>query len=130
MKLLFAASALIALSGCALTPPTRDVTSQRVFVPLNPPGESTTKMTVARDQGLYGAGCSSRIFLDGQLIVQVEQGEHVTVPIPDGSHRLKLTHFGACESGSQELTEATATRGNLSYRIAANGRSIEAVKGS
>lgn len=130
MKLLLAASALIALSGCAMTPPTHDVMSQRIFVPLATPADGSTAMTVVRDQGLYGDGCSSRIYVDGQLVVQVEQGEHVTLPVASGSHQLKLTYFGACRNGSQELAANASDGQHLSYRIAADGRSIESAKGS
>lgn len=130
MKLLLAASALIALSGCAVTPPMHEVTSQRIFVPLSHSADGSTSLTVVRDRGLDGAGCSSRLSLDGQLIVQVEQGEHVTVPVPSGSHQLKLSYFGACSNGSQQLSVNDNSGQSLSYRVAANGRSIQAASGS
>jgi hypothetical protein len=133
MKTLFCAAALIGLAGCtSIDRPTRDVVSSRVFTPYNQPVSAERNdavLTVVRDNGLHGGGCSSRVSIDGKLAVQLEQGEQVTLPVAGGQHSLALSHFGACGSGKQNVpAEASGQAG--SYRISAKGTSMAAAKSS
>lgn len=115
----------VALSGCAQRDTTiRNVVPSRVFTPTQNAPATDATLTLHRDLGLYGGGCSARVLMDGRLLAQLEQGEQISLPVPAGSHQLKLRWFGACATADQELQTSLPNGGQATYDIAADGRSM------
>jgi hypothetical protein len=127
MKVL-CALAVVALAGCASLDhrdlPPRQVVSSRVFVPLTAPGGAAGSLTLGRDSGLFGGGCSSQLYVDDVMVVQLEQGEQVSLPLSSGSHQLTLRTSGACMPVGQEVQADASAGQNLAYRISAHGTSM------
>lgn len=124
------AVAVVGLSGCInhVDRPLRPVVANRVFVPVSgdPPRADTT-VIVGRDWGLFGGGCSSRLYVDGKLAVQLEQGEQVSLPLVGGDHQLTLHTSGACDPVDQTVQMQGAAGQSLGYRISARGTALQPV---
>jgi hypothetical protein len=122
--------AVIALAGCASLDhrdlPSRQVVSSRVFVPLTGPASSpeVASLTLVRDSGLFGGGCSSQLYVDDTMVVQLEQGEQVSLPLGAGQHQLSLRTSGACMPVTQDVQTSASAGQNLAYRISAHGTSM------
>ncbi|MET0332148.1 MAG: hypothetical protein ABW154_12045 [Dyella sp.] len=125
----------LALSGCAHLDhrdlPARQVVSSRVFVPLTAPSptDAATSLTLVRDSGLFGGGCSSQLYVDGRMVVQLEQGEQVSLPLDTGQHQLSLRTSGACMPVTQDVQTSASAGQTLAYRISALG-TLMALTGS
>ncbi len=65
------------------------------------PGRSA-KVSVLRDSGFYGAGCTHTIDVDGNPVFAIKAGERQTVYLPPGAHELTLRIIkGLCPEYSQ-----------------------------
>lgn len=63
----------------------------------------TAPLTIKRDQGLSGAACRTRVFVNGAQAAEVGPGERVTFHLAAGEHMLAILAGGICGGG---LTEA------------------------
>ena len=122
------AFALLALTGCASFDhrdlPPRQVVSSRVFMPTTAPGGTAGSLTLVRESGLFGGGCSSQLYVDDLMVVQLEQGEQVSLPLSSGSHQLMLRTSGACMPVGQELQASVSAGQDVAYRVSARGTSM------
>lgn len=122
----------LVLAGCgtANTHDTaiRDAVANRVFlyqVPAN--GDAT--LIVVRDNGLFGGGCSSQIFIDDKQAAQLETGEQAAFRLQSGSHVVSLQNSGACRKPNDAQVNATLGAGDtVTVQVNARGSSLMMAK--
>jgi hypothetical protein len=123
----------MALAGCgtANTHDTaiRDAVANRIFV-YQAPGGGDATLLVVRDNGLFGGGCSSQIFIDNQFAAQLETGEQASFHLPSGSHAVSLQNSGACRKpGDEAHVDTTLASGdNITVQVNARGSSLSLPK--
>ena len=120
MHRIIAASALIALGGCASVPvpyseakPTPN-NKQILFAEATP---STVPVTLIRDRQFVGSICATKIMVDEKVAAYVGVAERVTLNIPVGEVILGAEPAGICNGGLAEH-EVNLTPGKpLYFRI-------------
>jgi hypothetical protein len=112
-------------SGCSTTPVTessgRQVSSAMIYNPLlakTPESKDFASVTILRDSGFFGHGCTHIVSVDGQKAFAIDPGEFLTVYLPPGDHFIGVeTGGGLCPniSISQDVRLVSGQR--ASYRI-------------
>lgn len=103
-SILLAGAVLLAGCGTATQHDTaiREAVTNRVFL-YQSPNDGDATLTVTRDNGLFGGGCSSRLSIDEKFAADIEIGEQVTFHLPNGQHTLGLESSGACQTGPTQV---------------------------
>ncbi len=123
MNNVFKALALTALlSACAsqqvdssqarAVPPSSILSAQ-----LLSPEPGTGKLIVKRDSGFGGAGCSIRISVDGEPVVDLNTSEKFEFYLPVGDHVLEVKWNGICGGGTSGVEVVIAENRTKVYRI-------------
>ncbi|QWT21445.1 hypothetical protein KPL74_05435 [Bacillus sp. NP157] len=120
--LAFAGLALLA--GCATQNDRHvgihDVLSSTTFK-YQDAADGDATLTIVRDQGLWGAGCSSAIYVDDQAVADMEIGQQLVLHVPSGSRKLSVMPHGACSSDRVDV-DATVGQGETkTFSIPASG---------
>lgn len=96
--LAFAAGVALVLTGCAQTPPTpvpfKPVPADRIVVPgYTQPGEGLVAVDVRRERSsnVIVKLRDSQLYIDGQHVADVMNGEHFTFYLSPGVHRIGVT---------------------------------------
>jgi hypothetical protein len=101
MKSILLAGIVLVLAGCGTATQhdtaIRDAVANRVFL-YQSPNDGDATLTVTRENGLFGGGCSSRLSIDDKFAADIEIGEQVTFHLPNGQHSLGLESSGACQN--------------------------------
>jgi len=106
----------------------RDAVANRVFLYQAPGGGDATLMVV-RDNGWFGGGCSSQIYIDDKFAAQLEIGEQAAFHLPNGTHAVSLQNSGACHKPSDAQVNATLAAGeNVTVQVNAHGSSLALAK--
>ncbi len=124
MKHAFKALALTALLSACATQPV-DSSQARAVPPSNmlsaqqlSPGPGTGKLIVTRDSGLMGAACSTRIYVDGEPIIDLDTSEKFEFYLPVGDHVLGARANGIfCGGGSSGVEVTIAENRTKIYRV-------------
>ncbi len=125
----------LGLAGCgtASTHDTaiKDAVANRVFLYKKSANGDAT-LQVVRDNGLFGGGCSSQIYIDNQFAAQLETGEQVSLYLPSGSHAVSLQNSGACHKpGDDAHVDTTLASGdNVTVQVNARGSALSLAKRS
>jgi hypothetical protein len=122
MKNLFVAVLFVALCGCATRPISN---SEAKPVPLNrvlntsysTSSVNTTKVTVKRDSGISGSGCSTKIFLNAAPIAELDCGEKIELHLLAGEYILSAWPNGVCGGGMSESKLTLVQDKEQSYRV-------------
>jgi hypothetical protein len=124
-----AIAGLVLLAGCATQNERHvgihDVLSSTVFGYQDPSGGDAT-LTITRDQGLWGAGCSSAVYVDDKVVADMEIGQQLVLHVPSGTRKLSVMPHGACSS---DRIDADATLGQgeaRTFSIPASGEGLAA----
>ena len=109
------------LLGCASTPVP---TSEAVQIPDSRvleggkqyllPNKNSGKLIVKRDSGIMGVACSTRIYLNGKDIADLDTSEKVVLNLPEGEYIVSAEPNGICGGG---LTE-------VKFNVKANSQSV------
>jgi len=107
-KIIFSLAIIAVCSGCATAPvPTsnaKDIPQNRIlsqqYLEQNP---NSGEVIVKRDTGFFGSACSSRIFVDGIAIANINPGEKIILYLPLGEHILG-SDSGICGGGLSEIS--------------------------
>lgn len=121
--------AVAALCGCATSPvsaaDTEPVPSERMLEPKYlQESPDTGTLSVKRDAGFLGKGCSVRLAIDEQPVADFRASERLVLHLPAGEHLLTVAikHSGLCGLGNAGgVAEArTVVTGStaVAYRIA------------
>ena len=92
--------AALTLVGCASTP-----------IPVTLP--TTPSITVSRDNGLMGGGCTNEVFVDGKSVGALNLGQSVTHHTTAGTHHVRvavLQDGGMCASLTRTFGEQIPAR--------------------
>lgn len=116
-------AAAFGVSGCATQPvATTDaapVPPERILASefLKPGGEAGI-VTVKRDSGLFGSGCSARLFVNAKPTAELRPSERITLYLPLGEHILSAQPTGMCGGGLVEV-KANVGRQPTTFRMGA-----------
>ena len=109
------------LLGCASTPVP---TSEAVQIPDSrvlesgkqylSPIKNSGQFIVKRDAGIMGIACSTKIYLNGKGIADLDTSEKVVLNLPEGDYIVSAEPNGVCGGG---LTE-------VKFNVKANSKSI------
>jgi type IV pilus biogenesis protein CpaD/CtpE len=83
----------------------------------------TYAVTIKRDAGFMGGACSTRIYVDGQAVADIQTSEKVVVYLLEGDHIFSARPNGICAGGVSE-TKAVVKAGtplNLRAAYGSNG---------
>ena len=122
-----AIAGLVLLAGCATQNDRHvgihDVPSSTVFALQDPNGGNAT-LNIVRDQGLWGAGCSSAIYVDDQVVADMEIGQQLVLHVPAGTRKLGMQPHGAC-GGDRVDADASVGQGETkTFTIPASGEGL------
>lgn len=102
MKKLMLATMVLILSGCSTDPVTLSTASpavsKHIYAPeiVNQPVDSTQgRITIFRDKGFTGSGCTFDIALNGTKAFSLSQGEYLTVQLSPKEYILSASIGGA-----------------------------------
>jgi type IV pilus biogenesis protein CpaD/CtpE len=113
---------LIVLTGCA-TRPISNIAAipapmERIFdthylqaIP------GTGEVIIKRDRGLLGSACSTRIFVDGRPVADIQTSEKIVLYLPEGNHILSAWPNGICAGGMAEVKAVIKAGTHSSYRV-------------
>ena len=94
--------ALLTLAGCATSivhPDQADpVPADRLYAFTQKTGSDDAKITVVRDEGLYGSACGLIVRIDGKRAAMLSTGEVASFHVTPGEHSLSagLSGQGMC----------------------------------
>jgi hypothetical protein len=114
----------VLLSACSTAPvapgQARAVPSERIYVPayLQASPERSATISIARDKGFSGSGCSHDIYLNQEKVLAVRQAETVQLHVAPGAYFLKLeTGGGLCPNISTSQNVVLSAGEHQVYRI-------------
>lgn len=121
-------SALILLAGCATQNDRHvgihDVPSSTVFGYQDPGGGDAT-LNIVREQGLWGAGCSTAIYVDDKVVADMEIGEQLVLHVPSGTRKLSMLPHGACAAERVEADASVGQGETKTFTIPASGEGLD-----
>lgn len=118
---------LVLLTGCATQNERHvgihDVVSNTVFS-YQDPADGDATLNVVRDQGLWGAGCSSAVYVDDKVVADMEIGQQLVLHVPSGSRKLSLVPHGACSSDRMDVDASVGQGETKNFSIPASGEGL------
>lgn len=120
---------LVLLSGCATQNERHvgihDVPSSTVFGLQDPNGGDAT-LNIVREQGLWGAGCSSAIYVDDKVVADMEIGQQLVLHVPAGARKLGMMPHGACSADRVDVDASVQQGETKNFSIPASGSGLTA----
>jgi len=112
----------LAISACATHPVSNaeatHVPNERLLsLQFLRPAAGTVEVTVKRDSGVFGAACSSRIFVNGTPVADLDTSEKVVLHLPEGEHILSAWPNGMCGGGMSEVNVVVRPGKQLNFRV-------------
>lgn len=128
-----ALAGVVLLAGCATQNQRHvgihDVLSSTTFSNQDVADGDAT-LNIVREQGLWGAGCSSAVYLDDKVVADMEIGQQLVLHVPAGTRKLSVLSHGAC-SGDRVDADASVGQGETkSFSIPASGEGMTAAQAS
>lgn len=124
-----AIAAVVLLAGCATQNERHvgihDVPSSTVFALQDPAGGDAT-LNIVRDQGLWGAGCSSAIYVDDKVVADMEIGQQLVLHVPSGTRKLGVMSHGACSADRVDVDASVGQGETKNFSIPASGEGLAA----
>lgn len=121
MKSLFViATASMALLGCASKPISNSeatLSSTILNQSFSERKEGYASLIIKRDSGFGGYACSSRVYIDGVAVVDLDPGEYYNAFVNPGGHIISSKPNGICSGGLYETNINAKENQNLTYRI-------------
>jgi len=95
-----------------MAPPDRILNTQYLA-----PSPNTGTVVIKRDKGFGGSACSTRLFLNGKPIADIQTSEKVVLYLPENEYVLSAWPNGICGGGMSEVTANVKTGEKLSFRV-------------
>lgn len=116
------AAILLLLAGCATRPMATSEASpvpddRLVSTAFQRPSAGTGQLLVKRDGGLMGSACSTRIFVDGDPVADIRQGEKLQLYVPIGEHIVSAWPNGICGGGMTEVQAKVQADRPVRFRV-------------
>ncbi|WP_415713229.1 hypothetical protein [Maridesulfovibrio sp.] len=110
------------LAGCATRPIANElaepVSSENIIDNIYfESSVDTGQVTIKRDEGFGGSGCSTRFFVDAKPIVDLSVSEKIVLYIPEGDHILSAWPNGLCGGGMAEIKTTIKKGAEATFRI-------------
>lgn len=113
---------LLVISGCATHPISNaeaalasiDRILDKSFLQEGP---GTGEVTIKRDSGIGGSGCSTRIFVNGKPVADIWVSEKIVLYLPEGEYILSAWPNGICGGGLSEVKALIKVGSKSTYRI-------------
>ncbi|WP_448097437.1 hypothetical protein [Luteibacter yeojuensis] len=122
-----ALAALVLLAGCATQNDRHvgihDVPSSTVFG-YQDPNDGDATINIVREQGLWGAGCSSAIYVDDKAVADMEIGQQLVLHVPSGARKLSVLPHGACAADRAEADASLGQGEAKTFTIPASGEGL------
>ena len=122
MRLLFSIFTVSMLVGCASSPtnfsnakPVKEKNILNSYYSVR--FDDYSKITIKRDSGFTGSGCSSRVYVDGNKLADLDVSEFFSFYLPSGNHIISSHPNGLCGGGLYEVGITVDKNENLNYRI-------------
>ena len=77
----------------------------------------TVPVLVKRDSGFMGAACSTRLYVDGELVAYLGAGEKVILNVPVGEVIIGAEPGGMCAGGLVEREARLTSERRIAFRI-------------
>ena len=126
-----AIAGLVLLAGCATQNERHvgihDVPSSTVFDYQDPNAGGAT-LNIVREQGLWGAGCSSAIYVDDKVVADMEIGEQLILRVPAGTRKLGMMPHGACSADRVDVDASVGQGETKNFSIPASGAGMTAAE--
>ncbi|EOX4930325.1 hypothetical protein ACER1D_004137 [Vibrio alginolyticus] len=112
----------ILVSGCATKPlsnaESKPVPSERIldaqYLSIS---EDKGVVTVKRDEGFGGSACTSRIFVNGKPIADLNPAEKVVLYLPADEYIISAWPNGICGGGMVEVQANVKVESRLNFRV-------------
>ncbi|AOT26281.1 hypothetical protein [Vibrio anguillarum] len=122
MRLLFSMLAVSLLFGCASSPTdfgkAKQIKQSNILdSSYSVRFDDYSKITIKRDSGFTGSGCSSRIYVDGNKLADLDVSEFFSFYLPSGNHIISAHPNGLCGGGMFEVGVTVDKNESLNYRI-------------
>ena len=119
---LFTLFAIFSLFGCATKPIPNELAKP---IPINQiknkefliKKPNTGMVTIKRDSGFTGSGCSSGVFVDGKKIADLKVSEKIVLFLPVGEHIISAWPNGICGGGMSEVKTNVKNNSSSNFRI-------------
>lgn len=118
----------LALAGCYTTPistheaslvPSERVTDAgRKLMQTTP---ATGQVIVKRDSGFTGAGCATRIYVDGVAVADINPAEKFVIHLSEGDHMISAEPTGICGGVMTEVRAPVRKGVSSAFRYGASG---------
>ncbi|WP_145507270.1 hypothetical protein [Yersinia alsatica] len=110
------------LAGCATSPvATKDAKmvpdKQILDSSITQSKDNTGKVIIKRDSGFIGSACSTRVFVDGKEVADLDTSEMIIVYPTYGEHIFSAWPKGICGGGMTEQSGNVTKDRVLMYRI-------------
>jgi hypothetical protein len=76
---------------------------------------------VKRDRGLSGSACSTRIYVNGKPVADIDPAEKVVLYLPEGEHILSAEPNGMCGGNMTEVKAVVKAGSQSNYRYGTSG---------
>ena len=116
------------LTGCASTPVS---TSEAIQIPDSRvldggrqyllPTKNSGIFIVKRDSGIMGAACSTKIYLNGKSIADLDTSEKVVLNLPVGEYIVSAEPNGVCGGGLTEVKFNVKDNSQSVFRYGTSG---------
>jgi hypothetical protein len=113
---------LLFMSGCATRPISN---SDAIPIAMNrivdtqclKPVPGSGKVLIKRDCGFGGSACTSRIFVDGKPVADIDVSEIIVIYLPEGEHIFSAWPNGICGGGMTEVKAFIKTDTESCFRV-------------
>lgn len=131
-RLLLACLVATLAASCATKPmPVVDAQPGEVLAYGQPPSTEHGQVTIVRDAGFVGGGCTIEVSVDGTTAARLERGQKATIYLPTGRSTLGATYTGAalCGTSMNDRSRSDADifvegRDRLTYRISTDSNGL------
>jgi len=81
------------------------------------PSPNTGTVVIKRDKGFGGSACSTRIFVNGEPIADIQTSEKIVLYLPKNEYVLSAWPNGICGGGMSEVTANVKIGEQLTFRV-------------
>ena len=85
------------------------------------PTSTSGEISIRRDRGFAGAACSTRIFLNGMPLADIETAQKIVIYLPPGEYLIGARPNGICGGGLTEARASVSTGARLAFRFGTSG---------
>lgn len=127
-KALVSLVSMLAVVGCSTTPISTDeavhVPSDRVTEAgkkLLAPTPTSGRVVVKRDSGMLGSACSTRIYVDGEPVADIDTAEKIVLHLAEGEHIISAQPNDICSGAMTEVRAPVRKGASSAFRFGSSG---------